>query len=139
MAIRTTALAVSKVLAGQVDDTIDMDTFIETASLIVDDNCADAGYSDAKLELIERWLSAHMYSVTDPRTTQEGAGPVNAAYEAKVDLGFNLTRFGQQAMLLDTAGGLAALNAATVAGTTRSAGISWLGKTTPTLLGEEED
>ena len=125
MAIRTSAAAIQGIIEH--DDTIPLTPFIEVASSLIDELCVDSGYSDARLELIERWLSAHFYAVRDPRATPEGAGSVNVSYEAKVDLALNLTRYGQQAMLLDTAGSLASLNQSTQEGTPRRTGITWLG------------
>lgn len=129
---RTTSGAVAAII--EVDASINLDAFIETASSIVDEVCVGAlmfnglPYTDIKLELIERWLSAHFYAVRDPRATQEGAGPVNASYESRVDLGFNITRYGQQALLMDTAGGLAKLQQQAKDGGPKVKGkMTWLG------------
>lgn len=106
---RTTSVLVGGII--ELDEDIPVDPFIEVANAIVTDICTDVefGYDDARLELIERWLSAHFYSVRDPRTAVEQASTLRQHYENKVDLGLNLTRYGQQAMIVDTAGGLAAL------------------------------
>lgn len=128
MANRTTPSAVKKII--ETDDTIstDLASFIETANQIVTDCCGGAGYTDAKLELIERWLSAHFYAIRDPRTSKEGAGSVNATYRSKVDLNLALTHYGQQAMLIDTEGGLAALNGRATKGKAKvTPSISWAG------------
>jgi hypothetical protein len=132
LAIRTTALAVGKII--EVDDTIDLDSFIEVASALVDEVCEPAGYNATRLELIERWLAAHFYAVRDPRAEMEQADTIRAQYETKVDLGLNVTRYGQQAMLLDTAGGLAVLNRNTQDGqaATPTVGITFLGRTCET-------
>lgn len=96
---------------------------------MVTQHCSDSSYSAAILELIERWLSAHFYVVMDPRVQQEGVSGVYQQFEPiKVDLGLNLTKYGQQAMVLDYAGNLAALNLQIVKG--RAAGAShtaWVG------------
>jgi hypothetical protein len=118
MGIRTTYEAVAKLI--EIDSTVTTDAaeFIETASVIVDEVCATAKktdgsdyYSAARLELIERWLAAHFYAIRDPRAVMEKAGPVSQTIESKIDLYFSVTRYGQQAMLIDTNGGLARLNA----------------------------
>lgn len=125
MAVRTTSGAIEAII--EVDATISLTPFIEVASALVDELCAGVGYSDARLELIERWLSAHFYAVRDPRTTNESAGGVSAGFESRVDLGLSITRYGQQAMMLDTKGALAALNKRTKDGM-GGAGVFWLGK-----------
>jgi hypothetical protein len=86
----------------KVDDLLvsNLDVYIETASILVTDHCVPAGYDDAKLELIERWLAAHLYAVTDPRLTSESFGDASAKYQSKVDLHLNLSHYGQQAQLL---------------------------------------
>lgn len=105
--------------------------FIEAASQLVERACTiavdeegAAYYTDAELEMIERWLSAHFYQVAVTPVDSERAGSVGVGYRSKVDLGLNLTHYGQQAMMLDTAGGLKALNDQTGGFT---AGMTWLG------------
>lgn len=106
---RTTAALVGKII--EVDDGDDLTAFIDTASLLVTDICTSSGYSDAKLELVERWLSAHYYDIHRPRAFSENARGIGEQYEfIKVDLHLNVTKYGQQAMIIDTAGNLAALN-----------------------------
>lgn len=118
MSARTTAAAVRKII--EVDGVIitadtDLDPFIEAANSIVTNACVvsllyTSPTDDVNLELIERWLAAHVYAVRDPRTHTEKAGSVAAGYESKVDLYLANTRYGQMAMMVDTRGGLAALN-----------------------------
>lgn len=112
---RTTPLLVQGII--EVDTSIPVDPFIEAATMLIDRVVATAldeddlpYYTAPQLEIIERWLSAHFYAVRDPRAVTEGAGSVIARYESHVELNLNNTRYGQQAMLLDSAGGLAALN-----------------------------
>lgn len=126
MAIRTDAEAVSKINT-EVDDSIDLDPFIEIASALVDEVCTDSDYSDARLELIERWLAAHFAAVNDPRTTLEHAGSVRVFFEGKSGLGLDFTRYGQQAKIIDTAGNLAALDKNMQSGGAKGIDITWLG------------
>jgi len=105
MAVRTTQVAVEAIVSN--DDSTDLTPFIEAANSMVDACCLTAGYTDAKLELIERWLSAHFFCILAPRASEEAAGAVRERFESKVDLGLDVTRYGQQAKRLDTAGGLA--------------------------------
>ena len=81
---------------------------------------------------IERWLSAHFYHVAATRANREEAGSVAETKRSKVDLGLNLTHYGQHAMLLDVAGGLATLDEMGIR--LGLATVTWLG--TPD---EEED
>lgn len=121
-----------------------MAPFILVANELVTECCTgdagpDTAYSDARLELLECWLSAHLYTNRDPRTTSEKAGSVGAAYQSKIDLGFDTSHYGQTAMRLDTNGGLAKLNADMKKGKPR-AGVAWLGlhpNDQPALTDEE--
>ena len=137
MAIRTTALAVEGIL--EESPSLTLTPFIEAASYLVDKVCATATdddgtayYTATDLELIERWLSAHFYHVAATRANREEAGSVAETKRSKVDLGLNLTHYGQHAMLLDVAGGLATLDEMGIR--LGLATVTWLG--TPD---EEED
>lgn len=125
MAIRTTEAAIKQII--EVDSTISLTPFIAVANELVTELCSDSNYTSTRLELIERWLSAHFYAVRDPRPTSESAG-VSVSYAISIGQNLSLTTYGQQAMLLDTAGNLAALNNRTSKGSKVTPGISWLGK-----------
>lgn len=123
---RTTAEQVGGII--QVDSRIPLDPFIDTANSLVTEVCAPAGYSDIRLEMIERYLSAHFYTLRAPRAVSEQAGPVNVTYQSKVDLFLKTSHYGQTAILLDTAGGLAALCTEDAAGVGKQKiGVDWLG------------
>lgn len=109
--MRTTADAVAKII--QVDASVtDISMFIETANNLVTRLLGtNADLDSAALELIERWLSAHFYAVFDPRVSSESVSGVSASYQHSVSLGLAVTTYGQQAMMLDTTGTLAAYNA----------------------------
>lgn len=129
---RTTSNAVESII--EVDAGDDVTPAIEVATFLVGKHCVTAGglseTTDAvELELVERWLSAHFYSVTVPRAKSEKAGPVAQTIESKVDLGFNVTRHGQQAMRLDSTGKLAALDRQAREGSARVGSVHWLGFT----------
>jgi hypothetical protein len=132
---RTTATNVKKII--EVDATIivvdaDMDAFIDVANELVTEMCTGTtngpktAYTAARLELIERWLSAHFYAIRDPRPSSEKAGAVGVNYQQKVDLNLSLTSYGQQAMMLDTNGGLKSLDK----NTAHNVQVLWLGSTT---------
>jgi len=122
MAIRTTEDAVNNII--EVDSAILLAPFIETASSFVDEIAASsAAPAAARLELIERYLSAHFYTLRDPRSEQERAGPVSVKFQSKVDLGFKTSHYGQMALSLDPTGILRAASRGKRAG-----GVSWAGK-----------
>lgn len=125
--MRTNATAVQKII--EVDSAInagDLSPFIESANALVTEVCVPLGYDDTRLELIERWLSAHFYAVRDPRLASEKAGPVSASYQHELGLMFKSTMYGQQAMLFDSKGGLARLQKQTEMGAVPR-GIAYLG------------
>lgn len=124
---RTTAELVKGII--EVDElTSDLAPYIETANELVTELCAPAGYLDSRLELIERWLAAHFYAVTDPRLKSESFGKSSGEYQSKIDLHLNLSHYGQQAQLLDTQGKLAQLNEAVGKGKPQAT-IKFLGST----------
>jgi len=88
---------------------LDETSFIETAGLLVDESLVGQGMSEARLKLIELWLSAHFVAIAEERgaLTKSEKGDSNEEYEIIVGTGLNMTRFGQQAIALDTSGLLA--------------------------------
>jgi len=123
---RTSVTAVDLII--EVDSSISRTPFIEAANALVTECCGDsANYTAAHLELIERWLSAHLYTVRDMRAESEKAGPVSEKKQSKVDLGFDSSHYGQTAMRLDWEGGLAALNNRIKKGQRQVAAVTWLG------------
>lgn len=123
--MRTTELAVAKII--KVKDSIDLEPFIETANSVVTAICTSTSLTAAQLELIERWLAAHFYAIRDPRRSMERAADVAQSFRFKVDLGLKQTTYGQQAMILDTSGALAAYDEQTTNGRPRVATVAWLG------------
>src|SRR6516164_7966945 len=97
----------------QWDQTTDLTPFIDTADNLVIRVCTDPDYVTADLELIERWLAAFFYHVYKPRFISKRTGASSGTYEGmnKSDQGFGANFYGQTAMRLDTAGGLARLDA----------------------------
>lgn len=110
MAIRTTmdnVVALVKVPA----DT-DVSPFIESASLIVDEELQNQGLSDARLELIERYLAAHFVAlaVEGGALIKTSAGLASDTYADIYGKGFHSTRFGQQALAFDPTGKISKLS-----------------------------
>lgn len=108
---RTTADLVKGIV--ETDDTLypSLDPFITAANQLTDEICEPEGHSEDRLTVIETWLAAHFYSVADMKRDTERAGSAWEKFQYKVDLNLNVTVYGQTAMILDTKGGLAALNA----------------------------
>ncbi len=134
MALRTTVDNVEAII--DIDSGISLTPFIEVASALVTelasavtDSTGALVYDATRLELIERWLSAHFYHIRDPKAKVDKAGSVSRESRTAVDLGFNNTHYGQMAMLVDTNGGLARLNKSTVDGKSKTVNFSWIGKT----------
>jgi len=135
----TTYEAVSKIVKIKESITPDAAPFIETAHYLVTKFCLPATdedgilYHDAtSLELVERWLTAHFYSIRDVRADTEKADVVQRKVQYKVDLNLNQTQYGQQAMLIDISGELAAWNEKVVSGKAGlRAGLTWLGTPDP--------
>lgn len=125
MAVRATQETMAAVI--ELDTTITVTPFIAIANKLVDECCLDADYTDEKLQEIETWLAVHFYCVRDPRTTSEGAGGVSASYQGVTGMYLEASTYGQAAMLLDTDGGLAALNQQARKGRSPVIGATWLG------------
>ena len=94
---------------GLITTSFDVDPMIATASLLIEESLAGQGMTDARLKTIELWLSAHFGAVVEERgaLTRSNKGESEESYEIEVGAGLNMTRFGQQAISLDTSGVLA--------------------------------
>ncbi len=104
-----------KVLVNTDKSDTDVELFITTATLLVTEVLSDAGHSTDRLEQITLYLAAHYLTLS-----AEGGGLRRAklgdADESYVVpdgsfFGIQSTRFGQQALSLDTTGLLAASQA----------------------------
>ncbi len=122
---RVTDIEVAGII--DVDSSIDLTPFINTASSLVDELCSGVGYDETRLKLIELWLAAHFYAIRDPRTTGEGIAGVSVSFQGSTGMNLASTSYGQQAMLLDTAGALSRLNRGIATGLGR-VGVYWLGQ-----------
>lgn len=111
---RVTSDEVGEVI--ELDDSIEVTPFITVADMLVDERCvtlgdgSPTGYSDTRLKEIVRWLAAHFYSCRDPRATSESVGSIQQQFTFRPGMRLESTWHGQQALVLDTKGGLAALN-----------------------------
>lgn len=134
MATRTTSAAVKGILLSDYGETAagvdpSLTPFIETAAAIVDDvvECAlakDLTLSVPRKELIERWLAAHFYVMSDQVVKEERTEGAHAKYQGETNMYLEASKYGQQAILLDSTGCLAAI----AAGGENTADGFWLGK-----------
>lgn len=118
--MRTTAELVAGII--EVDDEIDLAPFISAASQLVDIVDEESDLSETVLTTIETWLSAHFYTLRDPRPVHERAGSVAQTNQSKVDLGLATSHYGQMAMTLDTSGTLRRISRGQLTAT-----VTWLG------------
>tara|TARA_R110000851_G_scaffold9428_1_gene35055 strand:- start:347 stop:742 length:396 start_codon:yes stop_codon:yes gene_type:complete len=112
MAIRTSAPQVCGII-----DTIlteqEIQPFIRTASLLVDEHLADylPVITTDLLAEIETYLAAHFVTLWDPRTSEETAGNTSFKYEGSANgPGLESSKYGQMAKLLDPSGRLSQLS-----------------------------
>ncbi len=91
-----------------------IEAFIADADLIVTESLGGKGLSSARLATIEKYIACHLIVQLSERggltSSQNGESkdtytPLSAMGNAKIN-GFALTRYGQQAMILDTTGTL---------------------------------
>ena len=85
--------------------------FILTAATIRENHLDDLSeLSDDERFEIERWLSAHFYTVAFTRVDEEEIDDGKVKARSKVGMNLNLTHYGQTAMILDTSGTLKEMN-----------------------------
>lgn len=87
----------------------DTNPFIDTANLVVSEQLTGKGLSDQRLHQITLYLSAHYAAVTDEKgqLKSEKMGDATDTYETTANgSGLASTRYGREAMNLDTSGTL---------------------------------
>ena len=98
-----------------IDTTRDTAPFIATAQLLADEELADKGLSTERLDKIVLYLAAHFVCVTEEKggLKQDRLLEAESTFKTPADdqNGLASTRYGQQAMILDTSGSLAKLSA----------------------------
>ncbi len=107
MAARVSPSAVKIVVPTDIPDDDVLVQFIETANAFVDTHLVPAaGHSDKILEKIELYLSAHFVAITEEQggITRSKLGDADESFANVFEPGFQSTRFGQQALALDTSG-----------------------------------
>jgi hypothetical protein len=137
---RTTTQAVQDVLGRDydADRAPSLKVRMETAKVVVDRVavCAlakDVSYTAEELELIERWLAAHLYAVSDKPYASRSTLSASGSFAGQTGKGLEFTQYGQHAMLLDYAGCLIDLQNQAAASPAPAwpeavAGGAWLGR-----------
>lgn len=108
MTVRVTAKEVKMILDNSsLSDPI-VDTYILGANALVNSTLG-TGTTDL-LKEIERWMAAHMISVTRERMAKkEGAGGALIEYTGEYKGGLDSSPYGQMVKTLDTTGAMATL------------------------------
>lgn len=137
MAVRTTESAVKAILGDHYDGSSSLLPFIDTATILVDriDLADTAGeMTDAALEMVERYLSAHFYTHADMIAQSRSTGGASGSFQGQTQMGFDATLYGQTAKRLDTTGTLVNLDQPL----RPRAKMAWLGKLRDDQLDEDE-
>lgn len=124
---RTTSASVEGILLAAYDGTSSLTPFIDSATSIVDQvsSCATrrgVSLTTAQLELIERWLAAHLYAMSDQIAESERNLNASVKYQGKTEMNLDSTKYGQTAKMMDHSGCLNAL------GNRKVARVIWLGR-----------
>ncbi len=124
-----------------IDTTIISDTtlFIAAANRLVTQLCSTDNYDATELQEIETWLAAHFCSVKQKIARTEKIDVLSETFEGVTKMHLQSSLYGQTALVLDWAGGLASWNSSSIKGNKRTAGISFIGKTKDEYLGIDED
>lgn len=112
MAARTNAGAVKEVVATDIAEEIITANFIDTANLFVDTHLVPgAGHTEQMLTKIELYLAAHFVALTEEQggITRSKLGDADESFANVYEGGLKSTRFGLQALSLDTSGILTAV------------------------------
>lgn len=106
MSARVTADEVKEVVNTKIGADVILTSMIDTANVYIDTHLLSAGHSDQILEKIELYLAAHFVSLTEEQggLTRAKLGDADESFANVYDQGLKSTRFGQQALVLDTSG-----------------------------------
>jgi hypothetical protein len=83
----------------------DLSPFITAAGIIITQWCTDIDDSPEIAAEVERWLTAHLVTIRDPKAQSEGVGSISNSYQGSTGMGLQSSFYGQNAMLLDITGG----------------------------------
>lgn len=110
------ALVTDEEVKQLIDTERDMTPFIDIADLIVSEQLATSGLSSARLKQIELYLAAHYAAITEERGSLKSikVGEATDTFDTQAGQGLKLTRYGQQAISLDTSGTLKVMGTQTL-------------------------
>lgn len=96
--------------------TTDASGAVKVANVIVQEYLLDSGQSEALLTQIELYLASHFLTLSNEKgpLSSEKIGEAEDRYHNIYDAGFNATRFGQQAIMLDSSGVLEGMASAAI-------------------------
>lgn len=136
---RTNSAAVVLILGNNYDSTNvpSLTPFIDTATAIVNRVAACAilkgkTLTSEELELIERWLSAHFYTMMDPTFKSRSTASASGSWRGSDGMKLDASLYGQQAKMLDYSGCLESFEKRQVIR------VEWLGKPPSTQTDYEE-
>lgn len=129
---RTTPSQVKAVLGGDYDAEAEptLTPYIDWAGALVDDldEAATTSPTTARLTLIETWLAAHAYVMSDQPYEESSQGKSMGVFQGSgaktIGKYLEASKYGQQAILLDGTGYLINLGQRRL-----TVGATWLGKT----------
>ena len=102
----TTVEKVREILDSTLDDA-NITAYITAAGLYLDTIFTGQDISEDLRNEIERWVTAHLISVSKERQWEEvDAGTASEKFTGKYEMGLSMTSYGQTAILLDTTGEL---------------------------------
>lgn len=113
----------------EVDDAINLSSFIDTASALVDrvDAYSPGLMSTKTLTLLEAWLAAHFYALRDQQYSSRSTQGASGSFQGQTGMGLTSTFYGQTAMRLDASGLLAKMDKEAIEGGKRKIKVGWLG------------
>lgn len=97
------------------DGATDLQQYIDSADILIANipsYAASRGFSvnSSQLEIIERWLAAHMFKMNTPQFQSISTGGVSVQNTGASGLHLTSSRYGQMAMMLDYSGYLSSIN-----------------------------
>lgn len=103
---RTTAAVVKEIMDTELTE-LQIRPFVASANVFVTAVLGSKNLGDTMLAEIEKWVAAHFASIRAPEVRSEGVGGASVTYlTGPMGKGLGQTRYGQQAMILDTSGTL---------------------------------
>lgn len=107
--MRTTAAEVKQIMPDIELTDVLVEAYIKAANTWLNKIMNLSGLGEEILTEIERWVTAHLITVTRERQAKkEGAGGAFIEYAGDFGEGLKSSSFGQTAIMLDTSGRLAA-------------------------------